>query len=666
MSSSEANSPLYTYQSLTAPNTIRLINILPSKVSNIDRNLVCTFSVVSLADKPDFVALSYTWGDNAFTETLVCREGILRITKNLHAALVQFRPSDRPLIVWADAVCINQSDDAEKSLQIPLMADIYSQATEVIIWLGEETEGSRDAMLYLKRIGQKFLDRGEETLKPRDERSPENDALWKDLVEDPNVAKTDLIWTRPWFSRVWIIQELSLATRATAHCGDVSMDWDVLFAACKAIGRAASDGGLFWDQALKRPRSFRATTSLNVWKLDDMRDSIRRQGIVSNDQILGFLDSARSFHCRDAKDKIVGLSSIFNRGKEVPFNIQYEKHEAEIFIDFARWNLSHSDIVDILSFAGLANHSLIPDSLSLPSWVPDWRLPYRLPTDTLGGFTAGHKLSSMVEVDDSSRQLLVKGMLVDKVIALVLESDAFKEIGQHHVSSYLDPAHLPKWYIQIELVVNQVMKTQWGSDEEYIGGGKLWDALARTLIIDRNDPVFNYIQDRPQAVSPDDHVAPPHSYFTRFRAHMLSSLKPPAQQESGSFPPLTIMPYESMEYHSRVAAITSDRCFFITSLGYIGLGPKGLRPSDVICVPTGASVPYILRPLNPAFNLYWQGAEPARNAYVQLPNGEGLLPYILRKEEETYSLIGECYAHGLMRGEVWHARGIFFEDFSIV
>jgi len=660
MSSSLASLPLYTYQRLTAPDTIRLINILPRTAEDIDQDLECTFSVVSLTDNPEFVALSYTWGGNAFTEVLVCGESVLHITKNLHAALVQFRRPDRSLIIWADAICINQIDDAEKSLQIPLMADIYGQVSEVLIWLGEETEGTNDVMLYLKRIGQRFFDRGAEILEPRDERSEKNDALWKDLIDDPNLEMTGLIWTKPWFSRVWIIQELALAGRATIHCGDVSMNWDVLFAACKALGCAAT------DPTSQRPRRFKATSTLNAWKLDDMRKTLRHKETVSSEEILECLNAARSFHCRDAKDKIVGLSSIFNRGRGDPFKIDYGRTEADIFMEFAQWNLRHSDIVDVLSFAGLANHSLIPESLNLPSWVPDWRLPFRTPIDCLGRFTAGHKLTSMVELDDSAKQLLMKGMLVDKVIAVVRESDAFKASDQQHAFSLLEPAHLAEWYVQLELVISKVMHTQWGSDEEYIGGGRLWEALARTLIIDRNDPVFDYKRDLPQAVSPDDYLATPHTYFPQFRAHMLNSLSPPEQQTPGSPPAVTLMPYEPMEFHARVAGITSDHCFFITSLGYIGLGPKGLGLDDVVCVPAGASVPYVLRPLSPDLKLYWQGVERARDAYIQLPVGEGLLPYVLRKEEETYRLIGECYAHGLMRGEVWRTEGVFFEDFKII
>jgi len=85
------------------------------------------------------------------------------------------------------------------------------------------------------------VDRGGEIKEPRDERSPENDAIWADVMGDPNLEKAYLIWTSPWFSRLWVMQELVFASRATVHCGTASVDWDVLFAACKALVRAACD-----------------------------------------------------------------------------------------------------------------------------------------------------------------------------------------------------------------------------------------------------------------------------------------------------------------------------------------------------------------------------------------------------------------------------------------
>jgi hypothetical protein len=162
----------YQYQELRTSNTIRLISLQPCRESQADQRLKCELKEVSLAENPSYAALSYTWGENVFPETLLCDGKVFRITKNLYDALTRFRLPDQVVSIWVDAICINQADEQEKSLQIPLMANIYSQATEVLIWLGAETEGSEDVMKYLKRIGQNFVDRGGEIKEPRDERSP--------------------------------------------------------------------------------------------------------------------------------------------------------------------------------------------------------------------------------------------------------------------------------------------------------------------------------------------------------------------------------------------------------------------------------------------------------------------------------------------------------------
>ncbi|ESZ95614.1 hypothetical protein SBOR_4010 [Sclerotinia borealis F-4128] len=47
---------------------IRVLRILPGKTGHFDEPLECTFKYVSLADKPDVAALSYTWGDVLYHE----------------------------------------------------------------------------------------------------------------------------------------------------------------------------------------------------------------------------------------------------------------------------------------------------------------------------------------------------------------------------------------------------------------------------------------------------------------------------------------------------------------------------------------------------------------------------------------------------------------------
>jgi hypothetical protein len=660
----EDSSSSYEYQQLTTPNAIRLISLLPCGESQTDRYLKCELKVVSLAENPSFVALSYTWGENVFPETLMCEDKVLRITKNLYDALVCFRLPDRALLIWVDAVCINQVDDLEKSLQIPLMAQIYSQATEVLIWLGEETEESKSIMLYLKRIGQSFVDRGGEILEPRDERSTENDKIWADVTGDPNLEKTDLLLKRPWFSRRWVIQEMALAQRAVVHCGTVSMDWDVLFHACTALGRLRCDGSQYWNKATGKVLQIGARTLLNVWRLDNIRKQVWTND--STRELFECLDDARGFDCREAKDRVFALLGIFNRGRSDPFQIDYGKSEAEVYEAFARYCLRHGNTVDILSFAGESNQNTIEGRLNLPSWVPDWRLPYESPTATLNEFRAGHKLSSMVEVDDSSKELLARGMLVDQVCAAVMNIEAFLEPDQTSTWTFLEPAHVPKWYLHVENLFSRVMGVDYGTRREYIAGGDVWEALARTLIIDRTDVIFNYQRDKPDA-GPDAASAPLHSEFTGFRRYMLSKLAEPSPAEpEGSQPPITMISYEHMDYHGRVVSLSENRCFYLTKKGYIGLGPKEIQPGDVVCVLAGSSVPYVVRPLRDGFRMIGEGHVPLRReAYIQMPEG-GYKPYILRTEEQKYSLIGECYTHGLMSGEVWNLDHVFFEDFRIV
>ncbi|KAH8701244.1 heterokaryon incompatibility protein-domain-containing protein, partial [Phaeosphaeriaceae sp. PMI808] len=137
----------------------------------------------SLSAHPDYIALSYTWGNANDTSpalcdgkkikiTAFCDGKKINITKNLREALWQLRESRnslarkflsknrlaQPLYFWIDAVCINQSDKEEKSCQVGLMADIYRQAYNVIVWLGPSDDSSDSIVDYLNGFGAKAED----------------------------------------------------------------------------------------------------------------------------------------------------------------------------------------------------------------------------------------------------------------------------------------------------------------------------------------------------------------------------------------------------------------------------------------------------------------------------------------------------------------------------
>jgi len=93
-----------------------------------------------LGENPEYIALSYTWGDPTANMPIHLNGKHFWVAANLHTALVQFR-ANRSITAdqtkppyWIDAVCINQSHENEKASQIKMMKEIYEKAAHVHAW----------------------------------------------------------------------------------------------------------------------------------------------------------------------------------------------------------------------------------------------------------------------------------------------------------------------------------------------------------------------------------------------------------------------------------------------------------------------------------------------------------------------------------------------------
>jgi hypothetical protein len=153
---------------------IRVIDIYQNPVSQfpIDSTLLGQLRVVALSDKPKYVAISYAWGsrgmDNSpysiqfYASTWLVR---IRITETAYQAISDVRDHYKgQLTLWIDTICINQNDNLEKQIQIPLMGEIYSGAEIVYVHLGR-TEITSDAFDWMTRISQRGY-RGTGILEP--------------------------------------------------------------------------------------------------------------------------------------------------------------------------------------------------------------------------------------------------------------------------------------------------------------------------------------------------------------------------------------------------------------------------------------------------------------------------------------------------------------------
>lgn len=224
-----------TYERLNeAADEFRLLTIIPSH--DEDGPIACNLEVHSLAKPPPFHALSYVWGDPTDTIDIIVNGTIFKATKNLENALRALRlrladPKDvitsslgSPLDssetsgpaegwdgayrIWADAVCINQSDAIERNAQVLRMRDIYTVSIATVAWLGQPAERSDAAFGLVGILAAREKHEQYNTVLDTQQRGYEY--LWEALAQ---------LLERDYWTRCWVLQELVLARYAWLLCG---------------------------------------------------------------------------------------------------------------------------------------------------------------------------------------------------------------------------------------------------------------------------------------------------------------------------------------------------------------------------------------------------------------------------------------------------------------
>ena len=206
----------YEYTDLTDPENIRLLAVrsAPKDADLID----CTLFECDLKDAK-YEALSWCWGDRLKTRKIQISDSTetksLAIPENLYEGLKALRLDKKVRNLWVDAVCIHQNNVQERNKQVPRMDQIYGNASNVCIWLGPP-----DHLLAEAKVKKafNFVDKLLKLWNLDNLLEKESDIeSWEALLD---------VMKRPWFSRRWVVQEISLAKEATIHCGSYKAPWD--------------------------------------------------------------------------------------------------------------------------------------------------------------------------------------------------------------------------------------------------------------------------------------------------------------------------------------------------------------------------------------------------------------------------------------------------------
>ena len=122
---------LFEYHELQNKESIRLLRILPdAEADHVTCKLIPKISLNGLQTlSTGFDALSYSWGKQSPLFEITLDGLAFRVGPNLHATLKVMRYSDKPRIVWIDAICISQGLDPaareERAIQVKMMQDMY-------------------------------------------------------------------------------------------------------------------------------------------------------------------------------------------------------------------------------------------------------------------------------------------------------------------------------------------------------------------------------------------------------------------------------------------------------------------------------------------------------------------------------------------------------------
>ncbi|KAF2143538.1 uncharacterized protein K452DRAFT_224862, partial [Aplosporella prunicola CBS 121167] len=188
---------------------IRLIALLPVSPDKPFGKIQCLLGEESFDSCRPYEALSYVWGDPMKTRPITVNGRPLDVTENLEAALRELRFSNGKIrILWIDAVCINQADSEEKGHQVGMMDVIYKKAEEVVVWLGRESNKTSMSLEHARFFSGLPMTKG------LPQHFPFRPEPMLSLIHSYTA-----ILKRPWWRRIWVIQEFALASKVNIRCG---------------------------------------------------------------------------------------------------------------------------------------------------------------------------------------------------------------------------------------------------------------------------------------------------------------------------------------------------------------------------------------------------------------------------------------------------------------
>ncbi|KAF7557155.1 hypothetical protein G7Z17_g945 [Cylindrodendrum hubeiense] len=438
--------PRIDYQGLdVGENQIRLIELHPRPTqtsATTSDALRCKLGSHDRGDScPPYLALSYAWQHDGGTQPVIFNNKTCQVSETVEQALRQLRHNQDTVYVWVDQICINQNNDEEKNYQVQQMRHTYSQAESVIAWIGMPFPDAEVLFQFLEQIGTAVLREEWKTLT--------NAVDGFDLASMKDAFRC--FCQRPYWKRLWIMQEFTVASHVRVVCGDLSIEGESLDAAVTVEPFFEES---YWAD-IKGSRAF-LDTIVDVYYPQGRSfvDSVltRRQRYDpqsggtegENDHFLRVLVTCLVLEAdynwplaSDPRDRVFALIYLSsNSGDFGDSFVDYLKSSEEVYYDTTVAFLSQGHI-DVLAYCQF------PKVLSLPSWVVDWSMEVRNPCAQAPWYSKFKASGTALEPIVSQPQpghLRVTGTSVDTITAYsdIWDPDWSEPLDRNAAVAFID------------------------------------------------------------------------------------------------------------------------------------------------------------------------------------------------------------------------------------
>lgn len=330
-----------------------------------------------------YIALSYEWGRPEYPRVVQANGTSFPITENLFQALKALRSAMGDVYLWADALCINQYDEAEKSVQVRRMQTIYRKASKVVAWNPQWDEDMQS--IFIKALNLEIRHQnipGEENQHIYHSHPHEEWEELQDRSEQHSTQCLELAYrvlgtasNPPLFRRIWVRQEIHNARNLQCQYQNVNFPLESAMEKAKDL--------LNFQIGFSReiiPTHLRSTNRKN---------HPPNRGVLSEEEtgsvppkpmtLMEALHTNHLFQATDPRDYVygvLGLTSVRTTAsksdptvRSAALNVDYSQTMSQVFQSVVVYLIRMHGDLGVLSVVDRKNRDI---NRKLPSWTPDW------------------------------------------------------------------------------------------------------------------------------------------------------------------------------------------------------------------------------------------------------------------------------------------------------